>query len=162
MVAAVAINRISSTQKIILSIICMIICSKASVYLYPVPITLQTFAVYMMALFLSPKESFLTMLGYLTLGAAGFSVFAGAFGFTTVGYLVGMLLGAPLGSYLVKKRFDSVLSCIACYLTIHLFGCIWLSNYVGWSLAFSLGVVPFIMPGILKIAIACGIKAKNL
>jgi biotin transport system substrate-specific component len=68
-------NKISSL-KIVLSITLLIFCSKVTVPFYPVPVTLQMFAIYLLSFKLSPKESFASIFLWLGRGICGVPVFA--------------------------------------------------------------------------------------
>lgn len=154
-----------SVRNVVLSMIGLIVSSKTCLPLYPVPVTLQMLAVYYLGMILTPKESFSAVLGWLTLGAIGFPVFAspfGGIGGVTTGYLMGMLLGAPFVGVILKKGFSPIVACFSCYIVVHLFGCTWLSNFVGWSNVIQFGVVPFLIPEIFKITCACGIFCKKI
>lgn len=152
-----------SVKNLLLSIAFLTVSSKVILPLYPVPITLQMFAIYFLGLLLSPRESFYAVLSWIFIGAAGFPVFASNFGELTgptAGYLIGMLLGAPLIGFLKFKGLSLMISCISCYFVVHLFGCLWLANFVGFENIIQLGVVPFIIPELLKITIACSLALK--
>jgi len=69
------------------------------------PLTFQTAVAILAALLLTPRDAFLAMLVYISLGLAGLPVFAnpGLSGLSylaspTFGYLLGFLFSAPLGS----------------------------------------------------------------
>ncbi|HOX23970.1 MAG TPA: biotin transporter BioY, partial [Elusimicrobiales bacterium] len=70
----------------------------------PVPVTLQTLGVYLVAAALGPRKAFLAVLTYLAQGFAGLPVFAqgtlpgiAALLGPTGGYLIGFLPAAALG-----------------------------------------------------------------
>src|SRR5450631_1090169 len=75
----------------------------------PVPLTMQPFAVLLLALLLGPRTAFSAMLLYLAEGAAGLPVFApGAGGMLqllgpTGGYLLSYPFVAPLVSWLSRR-----------------------------------------------------------
>jgi len=159
-----SIKHTASVKSLLLSIAFLTISSKVIIPLYPVPITLQMFAIYFLGLLLSPRESFCAVLSWIFIGAAGFPVFASNFGGVTgptAGYLIGMLLGAPLTGLLKSKGLSCMISCIACYFIVHFFGCLWLANFVGFENAIQLGVIPFIIPELLKITSACSLTLKR-
>lgn len=75
---------------------------------YPVPLSMQTFAVLLIALVLPAKQSFQTVFIYLILGLIGLPIFSSGGGFSYVfqpgfGYLLGFLPAAPATSLLQKK-----------------------------------------------------------
>ena len=81
---------------------------KISIPPYPVPMTLQTFFVFMAGMLLPPKAAFLSQAVYITLGLLGVPVFAGGGGIgyilhPTFGYLLAFLACAPLISLLTRK-----------------------------------------------------------
>ena len=159
-----AVNTTSSARNVILAIAGLIISSKVAVPLFPVPITLQMFAIYYLGLMLSPRESFSAVFGWLMLGAAGLPVFAspvGGLGGPTAGYLIGMLFGNPLIGVALKHSLSPIGACIICYAVNHLCGCVWLSGFVGWDNVLQCGVLPFIIPEFLKITAAVAIYLKK-
>lgn len=93
--------------------------AKVSLYLWEVPITLQTLAVYASGLYLGSRNGFLSQLLYLTLGLF-FPVFAGeTFGpayLLTVG-TAGYLLAYPLVALLVgrlSQRWNTLTGSVLC------------------------------------------------
>lgn len=70
----------------------------------PVPLTLQTLAIGMIAILLSPSASFLTVLVYILIGAVGIPVFSGGTGGVgklvspTGGYIFAFIIAAPVMS----------------------------------------------------------------
>lgn len=91
------------------------ISSKIDVPFYPVPMTLQTFAILTLAMAYGFRLGTVTVLLYLAAGAAGLPVFAGTpekgIGLaymtgSTGGYLVGFVLGAMAVGWLAGKGWD--------------------------------------------------------
>lgn len=147
-----------SLKKSFVAMASLILGSHLTIFLYPVPITLQTFVVYLMALFCSPKEAFLAVLGFLAIGFSGFPAFA-PMAFYTVGYLFGMLFGSAIAAHMVKRKCGFIASLFVCYVVVHLFGCGYLAMHLGFAKAITAGLVPFIVPEILKITTAISIKS---
>ena len=136
-----------------------------------VPFTLQTFGVFMAVEVLGGKRGTLSVLVYLLLGAVGLPVFAGFTGGmgiitgSTGGYIVGFLLGAMimwlLETVLPNGTAASILSMLAGLLVCYALGTLWfmwvftknsgpvsLMTVLGWC------VIPFIIPDLIKIALA--------
>jgi biotin transport system substrate-specific component len=142
---------------VLLGTILFMISSKVVIPIYPVPITGQTLAVYFLGLILSPKESFLAALGWVTCGVLGTPVFTAPFGGPSSGYIIGMLLATPIIGLLVKSGWFALHSFLVAYAIVHVFGCFWLLNFIEWQNVFTAGVAPFILPEALKIVLVSSI-----
>lgn len=144
----------------------LIIFSKISLSLpfTPVPITLQTLAVFIIGLMLKPFHAFLAVAIYLAAGALGLPVFAKGGGLSyilgpTGGFLMGFLVSAPLVSYL-KERSKSVVFVAAGLLLglliIYLLGAVYLSFVTkkGFLATLYAAVFPFVPFDIVKASVA--------
>jgi biotin transport system substrate-specific component len=86
--------------------------AQIQVPLQPVPVTGQTFGVLLVGALLGSRRGALSMLTYLSLGAAGLPVFAGLgagashFAGPTGGYLVGFVMAAWLVGRLAERGWD--------------------------------------------------------
>jgi biotin transport system substrate-specific component len=139
--------------------------------MWPVPITLQTYAVCIIGALFGARLAAATVAAYLIEGAIGLPVFAGgAGGFAHVlgptgGYLIGFLIAATLIGVLVErgwsKSFVALLGVmLLAHIAIFVFGVLQLQLFVGWSAAWSAGVAPFIAGTIIKtIAAAATVRA---
>lgn len=159
--------KISSKQLAIwiLGLALITVCSQIRIPLRPIPITLQTVAVFLIGLTCSPRSSAMILLGYLTLGASGWSVFSGFQGGFDIllgpagGYLLGFLIAGPTMSYLMQRQsvlpstLKGVLSCLFGYVIIYGVGLAWLAHLLGLQKAWAVGVVPFVLPELIKVAI---------
>lgn len=142
-----------------------------------VPFTLQTFAVFCILEILGGKLGTISIIVYLLIGLAGLPVFAGfssglsAFLTPSGGYLVGFVFTALIywavtsvfGSRLPVNIIALAAGLIACYA----FGTIWFIYFytqneesVGFFVALSWCVFPFIIPDVLKIALAVVISRR--
>lgn len=138
--------------------------------MWPVPITGQTLAVLLVGSVLGATRGALSMILYISLGAAGLPVFSGAasgltFG-PTFGYLAGFVAAAALSGYFAQlgwhRKVTGVLgSFVMANLVIYAFGLTWLSfalgsfgfaNDIGTVLA--AGLLPFLIGDAIKIALA--------
>ena len=121
----------------------------------PIPLTLQTFAVGFVVTILGKKTGTIAVAIYLLMGMIGLPVLAGGsagivhyFG-PTGGFLVGFVFQAFFtGSILANL--------VGAFITLF-FGSLWLkySGGLPWDAAFSAGMIPFILPGLIK-ALAAG------
>lgn len=140
----------------------LIVCSQLSIPLPGVPLTLQTFAVGMVATLLPLSDALTVIAVYLLAGAVGIPVFAN---FTSG---VAVLL-SPLGGYLfgfvvyvlVTKACLSLVPANYFGLTSAnllgaasqlVIGALWMIPFAKMSLnqALLTGVIPFVLPGLIK------------
>ena len=169
------------TRTILLAIIgsaLVAIAAQVSVPMLPVPMTLQTLAVLAVGAAYGARLGAITLALYALEGAAGLPVFAnfqaGMFLPTgeiipTGGFIIGFIVAAGLVGYLVEKGWgSSILKLCAAMLLgaaiVYIPGIIWL---VGWlivmkgmvatsaiAVAFTSGMVPFILGDIIKAVLA--------
>ena len=142
------------------------LCAQVSVPFYPVPVTMQTFAVILIGLTYGWRLGGITVALYLIEGSIGLPVFAGGKGGMivmmgpTAGYLFGFFLAAVACGWFTERGFDrSYLKLIVPLLVgnvlLYTSGLIWLGNFIGWDKPFlDLGLYPFILGDLLKIALA--------
>lgn len=154
----------------------MAICSWISIPA-TVPFTLQTFAVFLTVGVLGGKRGSMAVLIYILLGAIGIPVFAGFSGGlvallgNTGGYIIGFLFSA-LVMWLMEKLLGKktwvlavsmVLGLVVCYAV----GTVWFmvvytqkTGAIGIATVLSLCVIPFIIPDLIKIALALGLSKR--
>ena len=140
------------------------ISSKLQVPFWPVPMTMQTFVVFLIGMTYGMRLSFITLLAYILEGALGFPVFATGSGLAyligpTAGFIYGMLIAATLIGFLSERGFSkSYFKCLFTLLIgtalIFLLGVCYLGSIVGYEKAITLGLKPFIYSEIFKIALA--------
>ena len=146
------------------------VCSWISIPL-TVPITLQTFAIFLTVALLGLKNGTITVLVYILLGAIGLPVFSGfksgaavLLG-TTGGYIIGFLFSAIVVGLILKFFGKSTLvmfiSMIIGLIVCYIFGTIWFmivymknTGDIGLVSVLSWCVIPFIIPDIIKIILA--------
>lgn len=156
------------------------VCSWISIPVGEIPITLQTFAVFVAVGLLGMKRGLLSVVVYILLGAVGVPVFAGfkggigaLFG-TTGGYIVGFLFLALIAGLILdkfgKKVYVMIIALALGLLVCYAFGTAWfmviymkntgpvgLMTVLGWC------VFPYIIPDLVKMALAIAItKAVSL
>ena len=136
-----------------------------------VPFTLQTFAVFLAVAVLGGKRGTLSVIVYVLLGAVGLPVFSGFKGGigvllnTTGGYIIGFIFSVLLmwvfEKALGRKAWALILSMILALALCYAFGTIWFMiiyannvGAVGLSAVLGWCVIPFIIPDLIKIALA--------
>lgn len=146
------------------------IAAKIKFPFYPVPMTLQTLAVFFIGATLGARFASISVLIYLFEGLIGLPVFTNTppavagpayFAGPTGGYLLGFWLAAILIGAAARRGFDRSTLRFALVLVIAdavLFACgvIWLSavSGLGMERAIAVGLTPFIAGEAVKIALA--------
>ena len=141
--------------------------ARAQVPFWPVPMTLQTLAVLLIAGFAGPGIAGAAMLAYLLEGAAGMPVFAGTpmhgiglayLAGPTGGYLAGMLVASVVVGTLVRRSGGHVLKIGGAMLLgiaiVYAAGAAWLAQFVGADRALEAGVLPFLLGDAVKATLA--------
>jgi len=138
--------------------------AKVQVPFWPVPMTMQTFVVFLIGMTYGWRLSLFTLLAYIFEGLVGLPVFASGSGLTyligpTAGYIYGMFFAAILIGFLSERGFSntyfmSLISLLAASFIIFLLGVGYLGFIIGYDKALSLGLLPFIPSEIFKIALA--------
>src|SRR5262245_1318955 len=134
----------------------------------PVPITLQPLAVFLLGAALGSRRGALAMIAYLAEGVAGLPFFAGGaagpqhLAGPTGGYLLGFVPTAFVIGWLAERGWDRTpwraAAAMLCG-SVVLFACglAQLATFVGRARVLELGLYPFIVGDLLKIAVAAGI-----
>ncbi|MGT2910569.1 biotin transporter BioY [Streptococcus cameli] len=136
--------------------------SQISIPLGPVPFTLQTLAIGIIATLYKPKEAITSVLLYLLLGAIGLPVFAGgAAGFgvlfgATGGFLWAFILYAAITSTTSSLHSNPVTTFLSNSLGVAIVllgGAAYFKFFsqASWTDTFAWTVTPFVLTGILKI-----------
>jgi len=137
----------------------------------PVPITLQTFSVFLSGVVLGKKYGSVSQLIYILLGLVGLPFFAGgSAGFVrllgpTGGYLIGFVVCSFFVGKLLEKPcsfFTAELYLLCGVGIVYFFGVGHLCVTMGYSIfeAVIKGVLPFVAGDILKTLIVAGIHSK--
>ncbi len=148
------------------------IAAKVQVPFYPVPMTMQTFAVLALGMAYGWRLGGATLILYLAEGAVGLPVFAGTpekgIGLAymlggTGGYLIGFVLAAAVCGWLAERGWDrnvlkTALAMLAGNAIIYVPGLIWLGGLYGWDKPIlEWGLTPFILGDLTKLALAAAV-----
>ncbi|HSG95585.1 MAG TPA: biotin transporter BioY [Afifellaceae bacterium] len=143
--------------------------AKIQVPFYPVPMTLQTLAIMVIAASFGLRLGVATVLLYLAEGAFGLPVFAGTpekgIGLaymmgSTGGYLAGYVIAVALVGWLAERGFDrNVFKLFGAMFVgdviVFALGLLWLGTLLGWDKPIlAWGLYPFILGDLTKIALA--------
>ncbi|TCO70935.1 biotin transporter BioY [Rhodovulum euryhalinum] len=161
--------RVRQALLVIAGIALLALAAKIKVPMWPVPITMGTFAVLTIGAAYGPRLGLATILGYMLVGALGFDVFAGSSaevaGLTymmgsTGGYLVGYVLAVIALGFAARAGWDRsmgrmALAMLAGNVLIYLPGLLWLGQLYGWDQPIlAWGLTPFLIGDALKLGLA--------
>ena len=147
----------------------LVLAAKIKIPMFPVPMTMGTFAVLSIGAAYGASLGLATILGYMLVGALGFDVFAGSsaevsgLGYmmgSTGGYLVGYVLAVVALGALARKGWDRARGKMALALVlgnalIYVPGLIWLTVLYGLEAPIlSWGLTPFLLGDVVKLALA--------
>jgi biotin transport system substrate-specific component len=149
---------------VLVGTVILALAAHAQVPFWPVPMTLQTLAVFMIGATCGGRLAAATLVAYLAEGALGLPVFAGGAGPAymvgpTGGYLLGFLAaatacGAMADRGAMRGPGRAVLAFLLAEVLIFTPGVIWLAGFTGLAKAVSAGLLPFLPGEALKIALA--------
>ncbi len=142
--------------------------AKVRVVVGPVDLSLQTLAILALSTAFGARLAVATLLLYMVEGAMGFPVFQGTpekgLGMaymlgSTGGYLAGFVVMAAIVGYAADRGWDrSLVKLLAAMLVAEAvmmaMGFSWLSVLIGAEKSWQFGVVPFIVPDLIKVALA--------
>ena len=145
--------------------------SYISIPFWPVPVTMQTFAVLMVGALYGWRLGGITVLAWLLEAALGMPVLAGGKGGIapfigpTAGYLFAFPVGAMLMGWLAARGWNGAHPLRAFWAMllsttlIVLLGGAWLSALIGTAKGWQLGVLPFLIGDVLKSAMGAATLA---
>jgi len=162
---AVAQIRNSSVFIALIGFGLLFFCSQVTIPLQPVAITLQTVAMLVIGLTFSKADAIRSVSSYLAIGALGAPVFANfSGGFLKLmgpagGFYFGFLAAVWVMCTLRERlsRANILLIAFAGQVTLYVFGVSWLCAYVGADKAIAFGLMPFIIPGLIKSVIVASV-----
>ncbi|MCB1430811.1 MAG: biotin transporter BioY [Nitratireductor sp.] len=148
--------------------------AKTQVPFWPVPMTLQTLAILVIAASFGLRLGVATVMLYLAQGLAGLPVFAGAaagpayFAGPTAGFLAGFVVAAAIIGFaadkgLSRNPFKLFATMLVADLVLLAMGFAWLAfafvsaktgTTIGASAAFQAGIVPFLPGELVKLVLA--------
>ena len=142
----------------------MAVAAHVAVPFWPVPLTLQTLAMFGLGAAFGPAVAAAAILAWILEGVAGLPVFAGGVGPAvllgpTGGYIIGFGPAALIAGLAIRRDprgafFKTAAAFAAADAIVFLFGVAWLAVLIGWEGAVTGGLLPFILGEAIKIALA--------
>ena len=155
---------LKNTAIVLFGTLLLALSSKVQVPFWPVPMTMQTFMVFIIGMAYGWKLAFYTLVIYLIEGALGLPVFAKGGGLLyltgpTAGYLYGMVIAAGVIGFFAElgynqSYFKSLISLSIGTFIIFLLGVGYLGSIIGYDKALVGGLYPFIPSEFFKIGLA--------
>jgi len=162
-------NSLRELLLVVGGVVLLALSAKISVPMWPVPVTMGSFAVLSLGALYGPRLGLATILLYLVCGAFGMNVFMGSstgnsglsymMG-TTGGYLAGYVLATLVLGFAARVGWDrSPLRMAGAMLVgnvvIYIPGLLWLGVSLGWDKPLlAWGVMPFLIGDALKLLLA--------
>lgn len=154
---------------VLASSLALTISAKIQFPIGPVPFTMQTYVVLVLAVLLGKRLAAFSVLTYLAQGLAGLPVFAGGGGLAYIampsfGFLVGFLAAVLLIGHSTERGYGrnligSFVLMMAGHALLFVFGLMWLIPAFGLEGALMVGLYPFISMFLIKTALAAATVA---
>ena len=158
-----------------ISLAIIIVASKINIQIGPIPLTLQTFSVFIVSLLLGSFKAFIVFLVYIILGLIGIPVFSSGGGIAYIympsfGFIIGFLVSAPIIGIASKSNkfyLKYILSMVG-LLIINVCGVSYMyiifNYYKGVNRdllnILQIGVLPFIIKDIFTVILSCIIYSR--
>lgn len=159
---------------VIAGIAALALSAKIAVPMWPVPVTMGTFAVLTIGAAYGARLGLMTILGYMVLGALGADVFAGSSADKaglaymlggTGGYLLGYVLATVALGWFAARGWDRsagrmALAMLVGNALIYIPGLIWLNAMpyaTSWAWTVQHGLTPFLIGDALKLVLAAAL-----
>ncbi|GAA0286243.1 biotin transporter BioY [Rhodovulum strictum] len=161
--------RVKQALLVVAGIVALAIAAKIKVPMWPVPITMGTFAVLTIGAAYGARLGLVTILGYMLVGALGYDVFVGSSAElsgvsymmgATGGYLVGYVLAVVALGMAARAGWDRSMGRMAAAMLlgnvlIYVPGLLWLGHLYGWEQPIlAWGLTPFLIGDALKLGLA--------
>lgn len=162
-------RRVKQAALVALGIVALAVSAKISIPMWPVPVTMGTFAVLSIGAAYGARLGLVTILGYMLIGLLGFDVFAKSsaelngwayMSGSTGGYLLGFVLAVAALGLAARAGWDrSPLKMAGAMLIgnalIYIPGLLWLGALYTWEKPIlEWGLYPFLIGDALKLALA--------
>ena len=156
---------------VIVGVVVLFIASQLNIPFHPVPLTFQSAAVVLLGLAYGARLGVATVITYLLAGAYGLPVFADftggvqMFADPSVGYLLGFIPAVLITGYLTQKGWGrsittSFLAATAGIICLFAVGTFTLALFVGFHIAYLVGLKPFFITEPVKLLVVSFIAPR--
>lgn len=161
-------RRLRLTILAVVGTVLLTLSAKIQIPFYPVPMTMQTFAVLTIGMAYGWRLGGATLLLYMAEGAIGLPVFSKGGGIAyfysapSMGYIYGFLMAAVLVGWLAGRGWDrnpatTALAMLIGNVVIYVPGLLWLGMLFGWDKPIlEWGLTPFLYGDLFKLVLATG------
>jgi biotin transport system substrate-specific component len=153
---------------LVAGVLLLTLSAKMQIPWQPVPMTMQTYVILVVAMSYGTRLAVATIVAYLAVGALGAPVFAGTpekgIGLAymlgpTGGYLAGFVAAATVCGKLAESGWDrrwwtSIAAMSIGHALIFTFGVGWLAMLFGFERALAVGLMPFLSATVVKTVLA--------
>ena len=161
-------NRSVKVAAVVFGSLLIAAATQIEVPFFPVPMTMQTFAVLLVGLLFGARLGAAAVLAYLAEAAIGLPVLSGGDALVsllvkpaTTGYLVGFVGAAFVAGLIVERTagriWGTVAAAVAGEVVLMTLGVAFLAWLIGAESAVTYGFVPFILGDVLKIVLAVAV-----
>ena len=154
-------NSVFNAFYLLTGVLIFAISSKYQLPLFMVPMTMQTLVVLLMAWFYPERLGMYTLFCSYTLALCGLPILTSSIAsgewVMRIGYLAGFILATEAIYHMKKTKLPVAFIFAMAQCTILASGCTVLSQFFGWYNAWKIGVLPFILPELIKNILACAI-----
>ena len=154
-----------SVAQVIMGSLFIAACAQITIPLYPVPMTMHTFGIFMLAVMQGGKKSLSSTLLYLVLVSLGLPFLAGGTSHPLwfMGASAGYLVAFPIAAFLIGELIErckkptplKILGSLLCgQVVIYTLGVLFLTRLLSLEQSFLVGLVPFLPLAGLKLLMA--------
>jgi biotin transport system substrate-specific component len=145
-------SRTAAVLPVVAGCVLITLCSLIRIPFYPVPMTMHTFAIFVLGLTQSPRNAAASALLFLAVGTFN--------PFWMMGKCAGYFFAFPVAAYVIafaSRKMPALCAVLLGQCVIYVVGFLCLAPFIGAQAAFSKGVLFFIPSAIVKAILAVAV-----
>lgn len=155
-----------TVAQVALGVMLMVLSAKLTIQIQPIPITMHELGIVLIGLLFSPAMALATQCSYVGLGLMGVPVFSNMLAGPAVvfgpkgGFILSFLFASSIIAYLKDKvggKYGHWVATAVGLAFVFAAGVAWLAQFVGGAAAVELGLLPFMLPLVVKMAVICSL-----